>query len=114
MLHKYMFVYSTDSAKQVSECVVVYNRSVIKGNVMLDRNDIPYIQINDTGAVVDQAVSIFLNKHTNDKGLKVISVYELKEDENPSDMLWIPVKGLQDLCDPVEKKHKSKDDETDD
>ena len=104
MLHKYMFIYSTDSAKQVSECIVVYNRSVIKGNILLDRNNKAYTQVNDTSAVVDQAVSIFLNKHTNDKDLKVISVYELKEDENPSDILWITVKGLQDLCDTAGKE----------
>lgn len=101
MLHKYMFTYSTDTVEQKSECIVVYNRSVIKGNIILDSNKHAYTKLNDTGAVVDQAVTIFLNKHAEDEGLKVISVYEMKEDENPSDILWIPVKNLQDLCDPV-------------
>lgn len=101
MLHKYMFTYSTDTVEQESECIVVYNRSVLKGNFLLDSNNKPYTKIHSTAAVVDQAVTIFLNKHAEDKGLKVIAVYEMKEDENPSDTLWIPVKNLQDLCDPV-------------
>lgn len=94
MQYKYMFIYSTDTIIKDTDFVMVYSR----GNPVMVNGNLYYT--NNKNAIEDQAVTIFLNKHINDKDLVIIGMYEYKEDNNPSEQLWISVKNMHFLCDP--------------
>lgn len=86
-----MIVYSNDRIEKGTEFVSVYSTSGYMHNIMqMDGEEINTWDGKKREEILDKAMTVFLNNHVNDSNLKVTGVFSIREDNNPSELIFIP------------------------
>ena len=87
MVYRFMVMYSNDKTEKETEFVYIYSTQSIKHIV----NGQELKDSTKEIEIFDRMMTTFINKHINDVDLKILGVFSIKKDENPKELLFIPL-----------------------